>query len=73
VEGNVWEWALSEPSKGEQLGNRRGGSWVDCEDIEPEPGRKPGQLIGLSNYYKVPLKLAHRYDDIGFRCARSEP
>ena len=54
------------------MANRRGGSWIDCEDIESAPGRAPSPLIGLSNYYKIPVRLDHRYDDIGFRCARSE-
>jgi formylglycine-generating enzyme required for sulfatase activity len=72
VEGNVWEWTIAEPYQGEPLANRRGGSWVDCEHIEPTPGRSPGPLIGLSQYFKVPVKLEHRYDDIGFRCARSD-
>jgi formylglycine-generating enzyme required for sulfatase activity len=61
VEGNVWEWAISEPIDGEPWGNRRGGSWIACPPS-----------IGLSKYFKVPVKLDHRYDDIGFRCARSE-
>lgn len=73
VEGNVWEWAISEPVKGEPMGNRRGGSWVACEDIETAPGKKPAPLIGLSKTYKVPVKLEHRYDDIGFRCVRTGP
>jgi formylglycine-generating enzyme required for sulfatase activity len=73
VEGNVWEWAMSEPVKGEALANRRGGSWIACENIEPEPGKPPSPLIGLSKYYKIPVKYEHRYDDIGFRCVRSEP
>jgi formylglycine-generating enzyme required for sulfatase activity len=72
IEGNVWEWSLSEPYKGEDWANRRGGSFVDCEEIEPSPGRTPGLLIGLSQYFKVPVKLGHRYDDIGFRCLRQE-
>jgi formylglycine-generating enzyme required for sulfatase activity len=73
VEGNVWEWALSPPDKGEPLANRRGGSWIDCEDIEGGPGRGPGPLIALATSFKVPIKINHRYDDIGFRCARSKP
>lgn len=73
VEGNVWEWSVSEPHNGEELANRRGGSFIDCEDIEPAPGENPGILIGLSRYFKVPVKLGHRYDDIGFRCVRPEP
>ncbi|MBL8228488.1 MAG: SUMF1/EgtB/PvdO family nonheme iron enzyme [Bryobacterales bacterium] len=72
VEGNVWEWTSVPTEPGEDpLANRRGGSWVDCEDIESAPGKPPGQLIGLSKYFKIPLKLHHRYDDIGFRCART--
>ncbi len=71
VEGNVWEWTLPAPSSGDQMANRRGGSWVDCEDIDGGPGKQPSPLIGLSISFKVPLKLGHRYDDIGFRCARS--
>jgi formylglycine-generating enzyme required for sulfatase activity len=73
VEGNVWEWALSPASDGELMANRRGGSWIDCEDIDGGPGSQPGRLIGLSTYFKIPVKLGHRYDDIGFRCARSQP
>lgn len=73
VEGNVWEWAISPPENGADMANRRGGSWIDCEDIEPTPGRPPGPLIGLSMYFKIPVGLDHRYDDIGFRCARAEP
>jgi len=66
VEGNVWEWTLG----GEATANRRGGSWIDCEDIDGGPGKQPGRLIGLATYFKVPVSLGHRYDDIGFRCAR---
>jgi len=73
VEGNVWEWASSPDDRGEPIANRRGGSWVDCEDIDGGPGKGPSPLIGLSTYYKVPVKLNHRYDDIGFRCLRPEP
>ena len=73
VEGNVWEWTLSPPVNGDPMANRRGGSWIDCEDIDGGPGKKPGQLIGLAIYFKIPIKLSHRYDDIGFRCARSGP
>jgi formylglycine-generating enzyme required for sulfatase activity len=73
VEGNVWEWAVSEPVKGEAWADRRGGSWVDCEDIEPEPGRPPGPLIGLAVSFKISVAYEHRYDDIGFRCARNHP
>jgi formylglycine-generating enzyme required for sulfatase activity len=73
VEGNVWEWALSSPVNGDPMANRRGGSWIDCEEIDGGPGKKPGQLIGLSISFKIPIRLSHRYDDIGFRCARSGP
>jgi formylglycine-generating enzyme required for sulfatase activity len=70
VEGNVWEWALATPLTGDAVANRRGGSWIDCEDIDGGPGKQPGRLIGLSTYFKIPVNLNHRYDDIGFRCAR---
>lgn len=70
VEGNVWEWTTAGDEKGEPIANRRGGSWVDCTHIEAPPGKEPGLLIGLSKYFKVPVNLDHRYDDIGFRCAR---
>jgi formylglycine-generating enzyme required for sulfatase activity len=73
VEGNVWEWTISPPQEGAEMANRRGGSWIDCEDIEGPPGQPPGPLIGLSKYYKIAVRLDHRYDDIGFRCARTEP
>jgi formylglycine-generating enzyme required for sulfatase activity len=71
VEGNVWEWALSAPGEGAAIANRRGGSWVDCEDIDGGPGKPPGRLIELSTYFKIRDDLSHWYDDIGFRCARS--
>lgn len=70
VEGNVWEWTKAETVDGKTILNRRGGSWVDCEDIESEPGRQASPLIGLSTYFKISLDADHRYDDIGFRCAR---
>ena len=73
VEGNVWEWAISPLENGEEMANRRGGSWIDCEDIEAPPGQPSGPLIGLSKYFKIAVGLDHRYDDIGFRCARAEP
>ncbi|HVX66688.1 MAG TPA: formylglycine-generating enzyme family protein [Bryobacteraceae bacterium] len=70
VEGNVWEWTLSPAGGGDPLANRRGGSWIDCEDIDGGPGKPPGRLIGLATYFQVPVRLMHRYDDIGFRCVR---
>lgn len=72
VEGNVWEWALSPPINGQPMANRRGGSWIDCDEIDGGPARPPGRLIGLSIYFKAPVRLQHRYDDIGFRCARDQ-
>jgi len=72
VEGNVWEWSSS-PESGAGVANRRGGSWAACEDIDGGPGKGSSPLIGLSRYYRVPVELDHRYDDIGFRCARPEP
>jgi formylglycine-generating enzyme required for sulfatase activity len=72
VEGNVWEWSLSEPINGEPWATRQGGSWIDCEDIDGGPGKERGRLIGLSIKFKVPIRISHRYDDIGFRCARSD-
>lgn len=73
VEGNVWEWAMSEPVNGEPWANRRGGSWVDCDEIEAAPGRQNSPLIGLSKSYKISVANDHRYDDIGFRCVRDGP
>ncbi len=73
VEGNVWEWSLSQEPDGKVLANRRGGSWVDCEDIDGGPGHSPSPLLGLSTHFKVAVELDHRYDDIGFRCLREEP
>ncbi len=70
MEGNVWEWSLSEPVKGELMANRRGGSWVDCEDILAGPGKAPAPLIGVASYFRISVNYGHRYDDIGFRCAR---
>ena len=63
---------MSEPVNGEPWANRRGGSWVDCENIESEPGRAPSPLIAISTFFKIPVNYDHRYDDIGFRCARDE-
>jgi formylglycine-generating enzyme required for sulfatase activity len=57
VEGNVWEWSVSTDSRGETTANRRGGSWVDCEEIVGGPGQGNSPLIGLSIHYKVPVKL----------------
>ncbi len=73
MEGNVWEWTRSDQESGEETGNRRGGSWVDCENIDGGPGRNPSPLIGLSTFFRIPVRLEHRYDDIGFRCVRSGP
>lgn len=70
IEGNVWEWTMSEPQNGEPWANRRGGSWVDCDEIEGKPGGQNSPLIGISIFFKIPVKLDHRYDDIGFRCVR---
>ena len=69
VEGNVWEWTVDETIKGEPSARRRGGSWVDCAFIDGGPGKPQSLLIGLERYYSIPVKLNHRYDDIGFRCA----
>jgi formylglycine-generating enzyme required for sulfatase activity len=57
--GNVWEWALVGNAEGDRLASRRGGSWVSC-----------GHHLGVEVRYAVPVKLGHRHDDIGFRCAR---
>jgi formylglycine-generating enzyme required for sulfatase activity len=74
VEGNVWEWSLSDTKPGEDpLANRRGASWIDCEDRENPPPEPPSALIAIYRYYKIPIKLDHRYDDIGFRCAKPSP
>ena len=73
VEGNVWEWSIAKDSGGEAVANRRGGSWVDCETIVGGPGRDDSPLIGLAISFKIPIRLDHRYDDIGFRCVRPEP
>lgn len=70
MEGNVWEWTALPPEQGEPAGCRRGGSWIDCENIDSGPGKPPSPLISLDVRYPVPLKYQHRYDDIGFRCAR---
>lgn len=66
MQGNVWEWALA----GEGHASRRGASWVSCENIKGAPGRGDSPLVAISTQYKVPIALRHRYDDIGFRCAR---
>ncbi len=68
VEGNVWEWTIAEPVDGKPWLNRRGGSWVDCEDIQGLPWQESGPLLGLSVTFTISLDYDHRYDDIGFRC-----
>jgi formylglycine-generating enzyme required for sulfatase activity len=73
VEGNVWEWSVSREPAGAVVANRRGGSWVDCEDIDGGPGRGPSPLVALANAYRIRIELDHRYDDIGFRCVRDLP
>ena len=73
VEGNVWEWAASPEPGGKTVANRRGGSWVDCENIDGGPGHGLSPLIGLSKDFKAEVEVEHRYDDIGFRCVREEP
>lgn len=73
VEGNVWEWTLATSAPGEPTAIRRGGSWVDCEEIDGGPGRDRSPLIGLSVRFAIPVGLEHRHDDIGFRCVRPEP
>lgn len=70
VEGNVWEWTMMEGHE-EPTARRRGASWVSCENIDGGPGRAPSPLIGLSVGYGIPVKLHHRYDDIGFRCVKT--
>lgn len=72
VEGNVWEWTLH-PRTAEPTARRRGASWVSCENIDGGPGRPSSPLIGLTVGYGIPVKAAHRYDDIGFRCAKNIP
>jgi formylglycine-generating enzyme required for sulfatase activity len=72
MEGNVWEWTIARPEAGKVILNRRGGSWVDCEDIESAPGGQPSPLIGISVTAISSLDTEHRYDDIGFRCVRTD-
>lgn len=66
MQGNVWEWAM----EGADMASRRGASWVSCEDIVSAPGRSNSPLVAISTQFKIPVALRHRYDDIGFRCAR---
>jgi formylglycine-generating enzyme required for sulfatase activity len=73
VEGNVWEWSVSPGAGPETIANRRGASWIACEDIDGGPGRSRSPLIALSTFFRIPARLEHRYDDIGFRCLRSTP
>lgn len=72
VEGNVWEWAMATGTV-KATADRRGGSWVDCEEIAGGPGKANSPLIGLAIHYPIPVELDHRYDDIGFRCVRPAP
>ncbi len=73
VEGNVWEWTVSKDRAGRTVANRRGGSWVDCENIDGGPAHAPSPLVALSTQFKVDIEVDHRYDDIGFRCVRDGP
>lgn len=73
VEGNVWEWSISGLIDGKEHANRRGSSWVSCDEIASAPGQPPGKPMSISKSYKIPVSSDHRYDDIGFRCVRSEP
>jgi len=68
--GNVWEWVAVEDDGAELRVARRGASWVSCENITGGPGREDSPLIGTAVRFAVPLRLNHRHDDIGFRCAR---
>jgi formylglycine-generating enzyme required for sulfatase activity len=70
VEGNVWEWTLME-GQPEPMARRRGASWVSCENIDGGPARAPSPLIGLGTGYGIPVRMDHRYDDIGFRCVKT--
>lgn len=79
VEGNVWEWSVSEVN-GEPAANRRGGSWASCEYSDGAPGKfpphgiEPTPRMDISKGYKVLAKDADlSRDDIGFRCVRSGP
>ena len=77
IEGNVWEWTAPAGADMQTAnGNRRGGSWIDCENIEVAPGKEgkdSAPLIGIGTSFAVPIRLNHRYDDIGFRCAMRSP
>jgi len=73
MEGNVWEWSVSLEAGQETIANRRGASWIACEDIDGGPGESRSPLVALSTFFKIPARLDHRYDDIGFRCLRSAP
>lgn len=70
VEGNVWEWTMLTGQK-EPTARRRGASWVTCENRDNGPGIAPSPNIALSIGYGIPVSFDHRYDDIGFRCAKT--
>jgi len=64
VEGNAWEWSLTKDG----MANRRGGSWMSCDETEDRTGKVAGGHTSLRKYYKVAIDHNLRRDDIGFRC-----
>lgn len=73
MEGNVWEWTRTvAPDK--YRAAIRGGSWVTCPAVEEEPRRPGAQPRFFGPFTRCPSDgVVHIRDDVGFRCARSEP
>jgi len=73
MEGNAWEWTRTLPPH-KTPAAIRGGSWVTCPLIEGAP-KGPGEPPEEENgpFSRCPSQGDHIRDDIGFRCARSEP
>jgi hypothetical protein len=75
MEGNAWEWTRTVAPE-RYPAAIRGGSWIVCLVIEGRPRRpeeKSASPAGGPFTRCLSDGAVHVRDDIGFRCARSEP
>jgi formylglycine-generating enzyme required for sulfatase activity len=73
MEGNAWEWTRA-VRQGHSPAAIRGGSWITCPVIEGAPKRADETMEKLHQpFSRCPSDGKHIRDDVGFRCARSEP
>jgi formylglycine-generating enzyme required for sulfatase activity len=68
MEGNVWEFAVSDKPGEDPPAKVRGGGWVTCQIIEGRPVKDPPPSTNRFTRLGFPVDLVR--DDIGFRCAR---